>query len=126
MFAGFTYAQNFDCCNTVSEVQNTLEGDWLLKQDSRNKIYRFHFEKGTGTVDVLEELNLPPKAEHTELNSDFEITESTVKISREKEGFYIELVYSFGSVKEQIKELNNKRLVYGHGPSRHVFIRDGR
>lgn len=125
-FVSTICAQNLDCCTSVSEVQETLEGDWLLKKDSRNKIYRFHFEKekGEGEVDVLEELNLPPKAEHTGVSNDFEITESKVNITSDDTGFYIELIYSFGTVKERIKELSKNRLVYGKGTAEHVFTRD--
>lgn len=124
ILTGSAFAQNLDCCKSISEVQKALEGDWILKKDSRNKIYRFHFENGKGTVDVLEELNLPPKAEHTEITDDFEITESSVKISQDKQTFYIELIYGFGSVKEQIKALTKNRLIYGNGVAEHVFVRD--
>ena len=124
ILTGSAFAQNLDCCKSISEVQKALEGDWILKKDSRNKIYRFHFENGKGTVDVLEELNLPPKAEHTEMKDDFEITESSVKISQDEQTFYIELIYGFGNVKEQIKDLTKNRLVYGYGVAEHVFVRD--
>lgn len=119
-------AQNLDCCKSVSEIKMVLEGDWLLKKDSRNKIYRFHFQQNDGRVEVLGELNLPPKAEYTVLKDVNEISESKVNISFKNDGYYIEFIYPFGSVTERIRILTENRLVYGSGKSEHILIRDAR
>ena len=126
MMTLFGAAQNLECCKSVSDVKKVLEGDWLLKKDSRNKVYRFHFQDGAGKLEVLEELNLPPKAEHTAVEDAYEISESIVNISAKKDGYYIELVYTFGSVTERIRVLTEKKLVYGTGKSEHIFVRDKR
>ena len=118
------FSQNLNCCKTISDVEKVLEGDWWLKKDSRNDIYRFHFRDNEGFVEVLEELNLPPKAEHTKVVDEFEVKESEVKITLEKDKFYIELVYPFGTVKEPIKALSEKHLIFGSGDSERQFTRD--
>ncbi|MFH4967906.1 hypothetical protein V8G61_06830 [Gaetbulibacter sp. M240] len=119
-------AQNLECCHSISEVKKVLEGDWLLKKDSRNRVYRIHFQDSAGKIEVLEELNLPPKAEHTAVEDAYDISESIVNISAKKDGYYIELVYTFGSVTERIRVLTENSLVYGTGKSEHIFIRDKR
>lgn len=119
-----TFSQNLACCNDSEAVKKAIAGDWKLKGDTKNVIYRFSFESDKGFVEVLEELNLPPKAEKT-IGNEIAIDDNTiVKIQHEKGLFYINIIYLYGEVSEPILELNDENFIYGKGASQYVLIRD--
>ncbi len=120
-----SFSQNLECCNNLNDVKKEIQGDWKLKGGSENLIYRFCFDKNKGFIEVLEELNLPPKAEKTIANElVFGDNSTIVNIKSKKSVFFIELVYSHTSVSEQILVLNKDCFIYGKGESQHVFIKD--
>ena len=101
-----------------------MEGDWKLQGDTKNVIYRIWFVKDTGFIKVLEELNLPPKAEETfGGKSDLE-GQTLVDVKFENGRFFMDLIYIYGEVYEPISVLNNDRFIFGEGSSKHVLIKD--
>jgi len=117
-------SQNLKCCKNIDEVKKAIQGDWKLKDGNENVIYRFSFEKQKGFIEVLEELNLPPKALETN-DEDVIINEHTIFDVKSKNSlFFIDLISLHYEVSEQIYVLNENYFVYGRGQSEHVFKRD--
>lgn len=118
------FSQNLACCKDVEAVKNAIKGDWKLKEYNENLIYRFSFFKDKGFIEVLGELNLPPKAEKT-IGNEIVIDDHTiVEITYDKGLFFIDLIYLYGKVSEQILVLNDETFIYGKGESQHTFVRD--
>jgi hypothetical protein len=124
VFSFNAFSQNLRCCKNIDEVKRSIQGDWKLKGANQNIIYRFRFDKDKGYVEVLEELNLPPKAEKSRTDVLFVDDETVVNVKLKKDVFFIELVYQFGSVSEAILELNEAAFIYGKESSKKIFIRD--
>jgi len=118
------FSQNLECCKTIQEVEQAIAGDWKLNDGNRNVIYRVSFNKNKGLIEVLGELNLPPKAEKTIGNELVIDDQALVNIILKNGVFYIELTNLDYGFSEQIVELNDKIFIYGMGDSKHVFIRD--
>ena len=117
-------AQNLTCCNTISEAKSLIEGDWKLKGDSKNVVYRFSFSKDKGFIEVLKEMNLPPKAEKTRGDEIIINDHETFNIILKQDVYYIEIQSLYYEIMDQILVLDEKHFVYGSGDSQHVFIRD--
>ncbi|MCF7560414.1 hypothetical protein L3X39_07175 [Sabulilitoribacter multivorans] len=124
LYVSICFSQNLECCKTIQEVEQAITGDWKLKGDTENVIYRFTFGNKNGYVEVLEELNLPPKAENKDVNGLVNDDHTLVKIKYDKGLFYIDLIYLYGDVSEPINVLNKESFIYGIGDSKHIFIRD--
>ncbi|WP_396601744.1 hypothetical protein [Algibacter sp. R77976] len=119
-----SFSQNLECCKTISEVKKYIVGDWKLEGDSKNVVYRFSFSKTKGFIEVLQEMNLPPKAVKTREN-DIIINDHEIFNIQSKQGHYfIEIQSLYYEIKEQILVLNDTNFIYGSGDSKHVFIRD--
>lgn len=119
-----TFSQNLVCCNNIEEVKKVIQGDWKLIGETKNVIYRFSFNNNKGFIEVLEELNLPPKA-LVNHHADLIIDEHTLVNIKSKNGrFFIELISMYYQISEQIFVLNDEKFVYGKGQFEHVFIRD--
>ncbi|XMO87147.1 hypothetical protein AAFN75_02430 [Algibacter sp. AS12] len=118
------FSQNLECGQSIDSVKSTLAGQWKLKALNTNKTYRFWFNQDAGFVEVLEELNLPPKAEHTEIGRLVKNDQAAVNIKLIEGVFFIEMVYPFGTVSEQIVKLNKNTFVYGQGTTAHYFVKD--
>lgn len=119
-----TLSQNLECCKTIQEVKLAIEGDWKLKKGNQNITYRFIFNNNKGIIEVLEELNLPPKAavsyyEKPDING-----QTMVNVEFKNGVFFIKLSNLIFEVSEQIFVLNDEYFIYGNGASEHVFIRD--
>lgn len=119
-----SFSQNLECCNSIESVKKAIEGEWKLKGQSENLIYKFWFNEQNGFIEVLEELNLPPKAEHTQLGSLFMDEQVQTQIKLINGAFFIEVNYPFDAVSELISKLNQNTFIYGKGASQHVFIKD--
>lgn len=118
------FSQNLSIFKDVEAVKKAIGGDWKLKGEAKNVIYRFGFNEEKGFVEVLEELNLPPKAEKTIGNEIIINQHANVKIKYNEGVYFIELIYDYGSISEQILVLNDYNFIYGKGDSQHVFIKD--
>ena len=118
------FSQNLDCCKTLQDVEHKIAGEWKLKGISNNLTYRFSFTQGHGIVEVLEELNLPPKAEQIEYRNTPLDTNPSIYITVINNVFFMNIKYHFGAVSEPISELSEARFVYGETGFEHVFVRD--
>lgn len=117
-------SQNLTCCKTISEVKSLVEGDWKLEGDSKNVVYRFSFSGDKGFIEVLKEMNLPPKAEKTR-EDDIIINDHEIfKISLKKQTYFIEIQSLIYTVIEQILVLNESNFIYGNKNSKRIFTRD--
>lgn len=117
-------SQNLDSCKTVAQVKNLIKGDWRLKGDTKNVVYRFSFYKNQGFIEVLPEMNLPPKAEKTK-DSDMIINKkSAFNIQLKQEAFFVVIQNLNYEVTEKIEVLNKSNFIYGKGHYQHVFIKD--
>ena len=119
-----SYSQNLECGNNIDIVKKAIVGNWKLKENNNNKIYRFWFNQENGFVEALEELNLPPKAEHTQLGGLIINEQVPIKIKLVEGHFFIEIIYPFGVISEQIYKLNKNTFVYGKGVSEYHFVKD--
>ncbi len=117
-------SQNLACCKTISEVKSLIKGDWKLKGDSKNVVYRFSFSGDKGYIEVLGEMNLPPKAEKTRENDIIINDHEVFKISLKKQTYFIEIQSLTYTVIEQILVLNQSNFIYGNKNSKRVFTRD--
>jgi hypothetical protein len=118
------FSQDFECCKNINDVKKAIQGDWKLKGGNENLIYRFLFDTNKGLIEVLEELNLPPKAEKT-IRKELVFDDRTIVNIKSKKGvFFIELVYLHTTVSQKILELNEDHFIYGKGESQHIFIKD--
>jgi len=118
------FSQNLDCCKTIQDVKNKITGEWKLKGVSSNLTYRFSFTDAKGIVQVLEELNLPPKAEQTENNRTPLDSNASIHITLIRNMFFMNIKYDFGEISEPISELNESRFVFGEQGFEHVFTLD--
>lgn len=119
-----SYSQKLECCNNIQDVQKAIEGQWKLKGHSEILIYKYSFNKEGGFIEVLEELNLPPKAAQHQYESIIGHEGVAINIKLIKGIFFIETKYAFGNVLEPIIELNKNRFIYGKGNTKRVFIKD--
>ncbi|WP_332243922.1 hypothetical protein [Flavivirga spongiicola] len=102
------------------DVKKIIKGDWKLKGEAKNGIYRFSFDTGAKDfLEVLKELNLPPKAQGPQSKN-----YTIVNIKLENEAFFIELIYPFGKTSEKILVLDKENFVFGQGESKRVFVKD--
>jgi hypothetical protein len=69
-------------------------------------------------------LNLPPKAEKTIGNEIVMDNHTIIEIKCDKGLFFIDVIYLYGKVSEQILVLSDETFIYGKGESQHTFIRD--
>ncbi|WP_111309643.1 hypothetical protein [Confluentibacter sediminis] len=118
------FSQSLECCHNVEEVKKAIEGDWKLKGDTRNVVYRIWFVKDKGFIEALEELNLPPKAEATYSGKSAIEEQTLVDVTFENGLFFMDIMYGYGEVLEPISVLNNDNFIFGKGVSQHVFIKD--
>lgn len=124
LYVSICFSQNLECCKTIQEVEQAITGDWKLNDGNRNVIYRFSFNNNKGLIEVLGELNLPPKAEKTIGNELVIDDQALVNIILENGFFYIQLTNLYYEFSEKILELNDKNFIYRIGDSKHIFIRD--
>ena len=117
-------SQNLECCNNVEEVKSAIKGDWKLKKGNQNMIYRFIFNDDKGIIEVLEELNLPPKADNNYYEKPIMEELTNINIKFDNGVFFIELTNLHYEISEQIFVLNEEYFIYGKGASEHAFIRD--
>lgn len=117
-------SQNLTCCKTISEVKSLIKGDWKLKGDSKNVVYRFSFSEDKGFIEALKEMNLPPKAEKPH-NVENIINHHEIFSIKSKQGIFSVVIQGLNyEMVEQIFALNETSFIYGKGNSRRVFIKD--
>lgn len=119
-----SFSQNLSCCKTIKAVEMALRGEWKLQGKSNTISYKFSFNNQKGFIEVLPELNLPPKAQHTQLGALVVNQKEIAHIKKVGDHFFIEIVYAFGSVPKQIFKLNKTTLIYGKGQQQQIFIKD--
>ena len=124
LFSLKAYSQQLGCCKSTDDVKKRIQGDWKLKDGNQNIIYRFIFDEDLGRIEVLEELNLPPKAEKPSNDILFLDAETKVRINLKEGIFYVNFIYPYATVSEVIIELNETTFSYGKGTSKKIFLRD--
>lgn len=117
-------AQNLHSCETVDDVKSLIAGDWKLEGDSKNVIYRFSFSGDKGFIEVLKELNLPPKAETNNADTMIIYDHEIFNIVSKQSTFFISIQSLYYQIIEEIEVLNKSNFIYGRGNSRHIFIKD--
>jgi hypothetical protein len=118
------FSQNLKSCKSVDDVESLIEGDWKLKNDTKNVVYRFSISNHKGFIEVLPEMNLPPKAEKTTENEIIINDHENFTIVLKQGNYYIEIQSLYYQMTEIITVLNKTNFVYGKGKSQHIFIRD--
>ncbi|SHJ16564.1 hypothetical protein [Algibacter luteus] len=118
------FSQNLKSCKSVDDVESLIEGDWKLKNDTKNVVYRFSISNHKGFIEVLPEMNLPPKAEKTTENEIIINDHENFIIVLKRGNYYIEIQSLYYQMTEKITVLNKINFVYGKGKSQHTFIRD--
>jgi hypothetical protein len=125
IFSAFNaFSQDLKKCKNLSDVKSLIEGDWKLKGDSKNVVYRFSFSNNKGFIEVLQEMNLPPKAEKTTENEIVINDHEMFNILSKQGGYFIEIQSLTYKIIEEIVVLNDTNFIYGKDASRHIFIRD--
>ncbi len=117
-------SQNLECYKTIQEVQQAINGDWKLKNGNQNITYRFIFNDDKGVIEVLKELNLPPKAADPYHEKSVMEEQTTIDLKLDNGVFFIELTNLQYGISEPIYVLNEEYFIYGKGDSEHVFVRD--
>lgn len=102
-FSGFS--QKLECCHTVEEVKNTLEGNWKEKDSSSKIIYNFWFSDKSGGMDEMEESN--GDGEYIALTC-----QPSIRVFKKKKKFKIEFTYMLEVVTYDILELNTQKLFF--------------
>ncbi len=120
------FSQNLSCGKTVVDVEKALTGEWKLQGNIKTISYKFSFSNKKGFVEVLPELNLPPKAQHTNLGTVVYNLKKIANIKKDGDHFFLEIVYDFGSITKQIYLLNDTTFIYGKGQQEQVFVKDTR
>lgn len=118
------FTQNLKSCKSVDDVESLIEGDWKLKNDTKNVVYRFSISNHKGFIEVLPEMNLPPKAEKTTENEIIINDHENFTIVLKQGNYYIEIQSLYYQMTEKITVLNKTNFVYGKGKSQQTFIRD--
>lgn len=118
------FSQNLKSCKSVDDVESLIEGDWKLKNDTKNVVYRFSISNHKGFIEVLPEMNLPPKAEKTTENEIIINDHENFTIVLKQGNYYIEIQSLYYQMTEKITVLNKTNFVYGKGKSQRTFIRD--
>ena len=118
------FSQNLKSCKSVDDVESLIEGDWKLKNDTKNVVYRFSISNHKGFIEVLPEMNLPPKAEKTTENEIIINDHENFIIVLKRGNYYIEIQSLYYQMTEKITVLNKTNFVYGKGKSQRTFIRD--
>ena len=118
------FTQNLKSCKSVDDVESLIEGDWKLKNDTKNVVYRFSISNHKGFIEVLPEMNLPPKAEKTTENEIIINDHENFIIVLKRGNYYIEIQSLYYQMTEKITVLNQTNFVYGKGKSQRTFIRD--
>ncbi|WJJ96077.1 hypothetical protein [Algibacter luteus] len=118
------FSQNLKSCKSVDDVESLIEGDWKLKNDTKNVVYRFSISNHKGFIEVLPEMNLPPKAEKTTENEIIINDHENFTIVLKQGNYYIEIQSLYYQMTEKITVLNQTNFVYGKGKSQRTFIRD--
>lgn len=118
------FTQNLKSCKSVDDVESLIEGDWKLKNDTKNVVYRFSISNHKGFIEVLPEMNLPPKAEKTTENEIIINDHENFTIVLKQGNYYIEIQSLYYQMTEKITVLNKTNFVYGKGKSQRTFIRD--
>ena len=118
------FSQNLKSCKSVDDVESLIEGDWKLKNDTKNVVYRFSISNHKGFIEVLPEMNLPPKAEKTTENEIIINDHENFIIVLKRGNYYIEIQSLYYQMTEKITVLNQTNFVYGKGKSQRTFIRD--
>lgn len=118
------FTQNLKSCKSVDDVESLIEGDWKLKNDTKNVVYRFSISNHKGFIEVLPEMNLPPKAEKTTENEIIINDHENFTIVLKQGNYYIEIQSLYYQMTEKITVLNQTNFVYGKGKSQRTFIRD--
>lgn len=118
------FSQNLSCGKTTVAVKKALTGEWKLQGGSQTISYKFSFSNHKGFIEVLPELNLPPKAQQTNIGTLVVNQKEIVNIKKVGDNFFIEIVYAFGAVAKQIYQLNETTLIYGKGDQKQIFKKD--
>ena len=119
-----TFSQDLKSSRSINEVEALLQGDWKLKDDTKNVVYRFSFSNHKGFMEVLPEMNLPPKAEKTTENEIIINQHQTFNIASKQGKYFIEIQNINYKITEKIIVLNTTRFVYGKAAAQRIFIRD--
>ena len=57
-FPVILFGQKLNCCKTVEEVKQTLEGEWIRKDINSEIIYHFWFEGEQGGLEEMEKTDV--------------------------------------------------------------------
>jgi hypothetical protein len=100
-----SFTQKLECCNSIQEVTESLEGNWIIKNDDSNSIYQFYFNGEIGGIYELKKEDLE--------NGRIPIRscKPVLKIIKNIFGYRIEFISMSGSVKAKIKHLDNKSFI---------------
>ena len=97
-----SFAQKLECCNSINEVAEKLEGNWVKKNEDSNLIYQFYFKGEIGGIFELKKEDI--ESGRIPLKS----CQPVLKIIKNIFGYKIEFISMSGSVKGRIKHLDEK------------------
>jgi hypothetical protein len=100
-----SFAQKLECCNSINEVVEKLEGNWVKKHEDSNLIYQFYFNGEIGGIFELKKEDLESGKTH------IRDCRPVLKITENIFGYKIEFISMSGSVKARIKHLDNKSFI---------------
>jgi hypothetical protein len=101
-----SFSQKLECCQSIEEVIEKLQGNWLLKNDHSNLIYQFHFNGEIGRIYEFKKENL--ESGRITVNSG----QPVLKLTKNIFGYKIEFIGMSARVKGRIKLLDNNSFIF--------------
>ncbi len=98
-----TFGQSLECCNTIDEIENVLEGSWLLTSKKELKRVDFKINEGKGITQMFSK----NEDKWQEIDNSF----APIKIIQENEVFFIMYDRLGLKINSLIKELTRSKLV---------------